>query len=182
MGRNKKILSVLLALVVILASVLAVYYLEYMSPCSNLPQGNPSLVYDFSNINSGGSLLGWNASGSVATNETGDAITIHLGGSLTRQFKAVSSKVGVSYNYTDYFGMTMLVSRQLNGQVGNLPLYVNAPSAHALQTPDIVTSVIYTTTFDVNNGTTFALEFKASNEYTLVFLCQVKLWNSAEFP
>lgn len=170
-----KVSLAILVVVILILSALIGYYLQF-GPSPSQPSGNPSLVYDFNSTISGGSFLGWNASGIVATNETDDAITIHPGGSLSRQFKALGSKVSVSYDYTGYFGMTMVVSRQLEGHKSDLT-YINTPTQG-----DYTKSVNYTTTFDVDNATTFRLEFEASTDEPSAFLSRVKLWNAAELP
>ena len=170
--------SLVVAIVVILiVSAVAVYYLEF-GPGSNSPVGNPSLVYDFNSTikyNSqdelyyGGSFLGWNASSNVFNNES-DAVSIHFLGTLSRKFKALDSRVSVSFDWTLH--MIMVVRRQLSGVFSDLNYQRAAGDSKAYT---------YQTTFDIDNGTMFTVEFNADT-YVMGFLYRVSLWKSSELP
>ena len=168
----------------ILAASLAVYFLAYS------PKGNKSLVYNFSRTIKydnatgeyyGGSLLGWNASGQVSLNDT-NAVEIFMSSSISRQFRAVSSKVVVSFTWTSYAGvtetMTMVIHRQLNGVYSDWTYNSNALGS---SNPEISTPYTSKTGFGVDNGTLFTVELTMNNA-TVGFLNQVELWNSAEVP
>jgi hypothetical protein len=174
---KRKVLSAII-IVILTTSALIGYYVEF-GPGWNSSGGKPSLVYDFNSTiyydsltgqYYGGSFLGWSISSArdVTENET-DAITIHFPGSLSRQFKAISSKVTVSFDWTTQ--MTMVVRRQLNAVYSDLNYTRSAEDLEAYT---------YTTAFDVDNGTIFTVQFKVDN--LMGFLYRVKLWNSAEVP
>lgn len=168
-----KVPLAIVIVVILVVSVFVVYYLEF-GPGSSSSWGTPSLVYDFNStitVNQtewyGGSFLGWNASGYVRLNET-DAVTIHYPGSLSRQFKALSSKVKVGFDWTS--GVMMVVNRRLNGVYSDLT-YSNDSSG------DPNTNAY---AFDADNGTTFTVQFEAIGYSIFTGLYRVKLWNSAE--
>jgi hypothetical protein len=161
-----KVALAILILVILISSALIWYYLEY-GPGSNSPSGNPSLAYYFNSTINGGSFLGWNTAGYVSNNE-GYAVSINPGGSLSRQFEALSSKVRVSFDW--FSDATMIVSRQLNGVYGDLTYSYSSTST--------VRSV-NTTPFDLDNGTTFIVRFESSGN-TVTILYSVLLWNSVE--
>jgi hypothetical protein len=115
----------------------------------------------------GGSFLGWNTAGYVFNNET-YAVSVHLGGSLSREFEAVNSTVRVSFDWM--LEATMVVSRQLNGAYGDLTY---SYSSEGLQ------SNTNTNNFDVDNSTKFTVRFESSGGLS-TYLYRVKLWNSIE--
>jgi hypothetical protein len=159
---------------ILVASALIVYYLE-SGP--NSPSGSPSLSYFFNNTilydsqvgYYGGSFLGWKTAGSVFNNET-DAVSIRPGGSLSRQFEALSSEVRVSFDWL--LDATMIVSRQLNGVYGDL--------TYSYSSENPLVRYANTTSFDLDNSTKFTVRFESSgNKVTLLY--SVLLWNSVEF-
>jgi hypothetical protein len=170
--KGKISLAIVIAVILISAALIG-YYLE-SGPGSNSPWGNPSLVYDFnSTIISdnqggyyGGSFLGWNTAGYVFNNET-YAVSIHLGGSLSRRFEAVNSNVRVSFDWL--FEATMVVSRQLNSTYGDLTYSYSSEESQNTNT----------TNFDIDNGTTFTMRFESSGGLS-TYLYRVKLWNAIE--
>ena len=136
----------------------------------------PSLVYDFNStilFNGeeshyyGGSFLGWNTTGYVFTNET-YAVSIHLGGSLSRQLEAVNSNVRVSFDWL--FEATMVVSRQLDG------VYYDLVYSYSFEGLQPNTNTI---NFDVDNGTKFTVRFVSSGGLS-TYLYRVELWNAVE--
>jgi len=163
-----KVALAILILVILISSALIGYYLEY-GPGSHSPSDNPSLAYYFNSTINGGSFLGWNTAGYVSNNET-DAVTIHPGGSLSRQFEALSSEVRVSFDW--HLDVTMIIRRQLNGVYGDLT-YTNSSLIY------YNIYYAYTTVFDLDNGTTFTVRFESSGN-TITFLHSVELWNSVE--
>lgn len=164
-----KVALAILILVILMSSALIVYYVEY-GPGSNSPSGNPSLAYYFNSTINGGSFLGWNTAGYVSNNET-DAVTIHPGGSLSRQFEALSSEVRVSFDW--HLDVTMIISRQLNGTRARDLTYSNSSLIY------YNIYYAYTTVFDLDNGTAFTVRFESSGN-TITFLRSVELWNSVE--
>lgn len=169
-GIKTKVALALLT-VVILASTLTVYYLE-SSPGSKSSFSSPSLVYDFNSTLYGGSFLGWNTSGGVAKNNN-HGVSFYSGGFLSRQFRALSPDVCVSFDWeTD---ATMVVSRQSGGIYQNLTYAYDYVGAR-VSSSDVITN---TTSFEVDNSTTFTLQFEAST-YPIATLYRVKLWNCTE--
>jgi hypothetical protein len=163
-----KVALAILILVILISSALIGYYLEY-GPGSNSPSGNPSLAYYFNSTINGGSFLGWNTAGYVSNNES-DSVTIHPGGSLSRQFEALTSEVRVSFDW--HLDVTMIIRRQLNGVYGDLT-YTNSSLIY------YNIYYAYTTAFDLDNRTTFTVRFESSGN-TITFLRSVELWNSVE--
>lgn len=172
--KGKILLAIAIAVILISAALIA-YYLE-SSPGSNSPWGNPSLIYDFNStilFNGvegyyyGGSFLGWNTNEYVFNNET-YAVSVHLGGSLSRGFEAVNSTVRVSFDWM--LEAKMVVSRQLNSVYGDLTY---SYSFEGLQ-PNT-----NTINFDVDNGTKFTVRFVSSGGLS-TYLYRVALWNSVE--
>jgi hypothetical protein len=170
-----KILLAIAIAAILISAALIVYYLE-SSPVSNSPWGNPSLIYDFKStilFNGvdgyyyGGSFLGWNTNEYVFNNET-DAVSVHLGGFLSRGFEAFNSTVGVSFDWM--YDVKMVVSRQLNGAYSDLT-YSNSTEGYQPNTNAI--------NFDVDNSTTFTVRFEP-NGLLSTYLYRVKLWNSIE--
>jgi hypothetical protein len=172
--KRKISLAIVIAVILISAALIG-YYLE-SGPGSNSTWGNPSLVYDFNStilFNGvdgyyyGGSFLGWNTTGNVFNNET-YAVSIHLGGSLSRRFEAVNSTFRVSFDWL--FEATMVVSRQLKGVYSDLTYSYSSegvqPNTNA-------------TNFDIDNGTTFVVRFEPSGGLS-TYLYRVELWNSIE--
>jgi hypothetical protein len=173
--------SLAIAIVAILiASTLVGYYLEFGRGTSKpaVQTVAPSLVYDFNstivyNPNGppfyyGGSFLGWNTSGYVTENET-DAVAIHYPGSISREFTALSSKVSVSFDWTEY--ATIIISRQLNGVNNDLTYSYSSNSELAYTNA---------TSFNVDNGTTFTVRFESSLG-NIAFIYRVKLWAANEY-
>jgi hypothetical protein len=166
--RRWKLFIAIFIVVILAASTLIGYYLEYG------PKSNPSLVYDFSAYAQygSGSLLGWNATGNVSVNET-NAVVISYLSSISRQFQSLSSTVDVSFNWSSQSGpaeaMTMVIHRQLNGVYSDLT-YSSSAEGSAAYT--------YKTAFDVDKATAFTVELTMNSP--IGFLYEVELWNSAE--
>jgi hypothetical protein len=173
---KRKVPLAIVIVVILVVSALLVYYLEF-GPGSGSSGGNPSLVYDFNGTitydsvtgqYSGGSFLGWRASGDVLINET-DAVSFHYPSTLSREFEALNSMVNVSLDWSN--AMTMNVTRQLNGTYNVL----SYPIGQSNEDVDVHT---YETAFAVDNGTMFTVQFWVDN-VAVGFLYRVKLWSSA---